>query len=149
MVYCLFWWSQLKSLTSGKLSTLPCIWLRAPTGRPSRQPAPGHHVTAPSPRQSQPARRWTNSAGGAGQTAPLQRWLTVGSGHEAGWMRSFCTSFDSQGLPESIGSLPVSLAQFDRELLTKNSYDPSDVRVTSRKVNNAKVRQKWLQLNFQ
>ena len=42
-------------------------------------------------------------------------------------MRSYRISFDSAGLPESIGDLVDSLAQFDRELLTKNSYDPSDV----------------------
>ena len=41
--------------------------------------------------------------------------------------RSCRISLDSAVLPESIGGFPNSLAQFDRELLTKNCYESSDV----------------------
>ena len=38
-------------------------------------------------------------------------------GHEVGRKRSCRISFDSAGLPESIGIFPDSLAQFDRYLV--------------------------------
>ena len=38
-----------------------------------------------------------------------------------------CITFDSASLAKSIDGCPDWLAHFDRELLTKHSYDPSDV----------------------
>ena len=46
----------------------------------------------------------------------------VPSGHDLDQKRLCCISFDSAGLPESIRDFCDSLTQFDRELLTKNSY---------------------------
>ena len=47
--------------------------------------------------------------------------------HEASQRRSHGISFDSANLPESIGGFLDSLAQVDRELLTKNYDVPSDL----------------------
>ena len=49
------------------------------------------------------------------------------AGHEAVERRTCCITFDSASFAKSIDGCPDWLAHFDRELLTKHSYDPSDV----------------------
>ena len=67
------------------------------------------------------------------------------SGHEVSEERSYYVSFASAGLPESIGDFSDSLAQFDRELSTKNSYGNSGIKNASRDVNIEKVKHLALQ----